>query len=239
MYKKVNKSTEKSLKDLLSKPRTCIAFAAALRHCRDGLRVNDLESGSSRCVVLGSAVLTPCEFERRAGRGNTRNWKISIRYSGRPLKDCLESFVGCDGKNRVRFVFPEFPSQGDGSACFFLSATGGLNITGSACSASVNSDSRIVSATPVPVATFSTSPVPVVTSTQAVSFDVPSVTQAASPVVPSVVTQAASPVVPPVVTQAAGSVIPSVVTQAASTISCYSSSKSCYTICCYSSSKSF
>ena len=89
------------------------------------LRVNDLEGGSSRCVVLGFAVLTPCEFERRAGRGNTRNWKISIRYSGRPLKDCLESDVGCDGKKRVRFVFPDFPSQGDGSACFILPATGG------------------------------------------------------------------------------------------------------------------
>ena len=75
------------------------------------LRVDDLEGGSSCCVVLGSAVLTPCEFERRAGRGNTRNWKISIRYSGRPLKDCLESYVGCDGKNRVRFLFPKFPSH--------------------------------------------------------------------------------------------------------------------------------
>ena len=159
-------------------------------------------------------------FERRAGRGNTRNWKISIRYSGRPLKDCLESYVGCDGKKSVKFVFPEFPSQGDGSACFFLPATGGSSkIIESACSASVNSDSPIVSATPVPVATSSTSPIPVVTSTQAVSLDVPaSVTQAASPVVPSVVTQAASPVVPSVVTQAASPVVPSVVTQAASSV---------------------
>ena len=49
------------------------------------LCVKDLYNGSSHCVLLGSVVLTPCEFERRAGRGNTKNWKKSICYCGRPL----------------------------------------------------------------------------------------------------------------------------------------------------------
>ena len=49
------------------------------------LCVKNLYNGSSRCVLLGSVVLTPCEFERRAGRGSTKNWKKSIRYCGRPL----------------------------------------------------------------------------------------------------------------------------------------------------------
>ena len=57
------------------------------------LCVKDLYNGSSCCVLLGSVVLTPCEFERRAGRGSTKNWKKSIRYCGRLLQACQPSRI--------------------------------------------------------------------------------------------------------------------------------------------------
>ena len=62
------------------------------------LCVKDLYNGSSRCVLLGSVVLTLCEFERRAGRGNTKNWKKSICYCGRPLGEFLESYTSSEGR---------------------------------------------------------------------------------------------------------------------------------------------
>ena len=68
------------------------------------LCVKDLYNGSSRCVLLGSVVLTPCEFERRAGRGNTKNWKKSIRYCGRPLGEFLESYTSSEGRKCFKFV---------------------------------------------------------------------------------------------------------------------------------------
>ena len=68
------------------------------------LRVEDLCNGSSRCVCLGSVVLTPCEFERRAGRGTANNWKKSIRFCGRPLGEFLESYTSADGRKCFKFV---------------------------------------------------------------------------------------------------------------------------------------
>ena len=72
------------------------------------LCVKDLYNGSSRCVLLGSVVLTPCEFERRAGRGSTKNWKKSIRYCGIPLGELLESYTSSEGRNCFKFVSSPF-----------------------------------------------------------------------------------------------------------------------------------
>ena len=62
-------------------------------------------------VLLGSVVLTPCEFERRAGRGNTKNWKKSIRYCGRPLGEFLESYTSSEGRKCFKFVSSLFDSS--------------------------------------------------------------------------------------------------------------------------------
>ena len=72
------------------------------------LCVKDLSNGSSRCVHLGSPaeILTPCEFERRAGRGATKNWKKSIRFRDKPLSEFLESYTNSVGKKCFNFVAP-------------------------------------------------------------------------------------------------------------------------------------
>ena len=72
------------------------------------LCVKDLYNGSNRCVLLGSVVLTPCDFERRAVRGSTKNWKKSIRYCGRPLGEFLESYTSSEGRKCFKFVSSPF-----------------------------------------------------------------------------------------------------------------------------------
>ena len=42
------------------------------------LHTKDLSSGSSLCVLFGSRLLTPCEFQRLAGKASARNWKMTI-----------------------------------------------------------------------------------------------------------------------------------------------------------------
>ena len=66
----------------------------------------ELASGSSRCISFGSGgvFFTPCDFERRAGREASRNWKKTIRYKGKPLVNYLENVILADGKRGVRFV---------------------------------------------------------------------------------------------------------------------------------------
>ena len=59
-------------------------------------------------MLLGSVVLTPCEFERHAGRRSTKNWKKSIRYCGRPLGKFLELYTSSEGRKCFKFVSSPF-----------------------------------------------------------------------------------------------------------------------------------
>ena len=64
-----------------------------------------LENGRSLCIRIncGDNLISPCEFERRAGRAATRNWKRSIKYLGAPIGDYIrESAAG----KRYCFVVP-------------------------------------------------------------------------------------------------------------------------------------
>ena len=44
------------------------------------LLTKNLSCGSSCCVSFSVKLLTPCEFERLAGRSTSRNWKTLIRF---------------------------------------------------------------------------------------------------------------------------------------------------------------
>ena len=70
------------------------------------LQTKDLSSGSSPCVLLGSRLLTPCDFQRLAGKASARNWKVTIRCLDQPLSRFLESYTDADGKRCCRFVDP-------------------------------------------------------------------------------------------------------------------------------------
>ena len=67
------------------------------------LLVKDLYDGRSRCILHGEAVVTPCDFERRAGI-KSRNWKKTMRFNGKPLIHFLEYYTNSRGKKCVRFV---------------------------------------------------------------------------------------------------------------------------------------
>lgn len=68
------------------------------------LITKDLSSGSSPCIQFGSLLLSPCDFQRQAGKAAARNWKNSIRYMKQPLARALESYVNLDGKRCCRFI---------------------------------------------------------------------------------------------------------------------------------------
>ena len=55
------------------------------------LRVKDLCDGRSRCILHGEAVVTPCDFERRAGI-KSRNWKKTIRETTDTFPGVLHKF---------------------------------------------------------------------------------------------------------------------------------------------------
>ena len=57
------------------------------------LFTKDLSSSSSRCIPYGSLLLSPCDFQRQAGKASARNWKNTIRYLDQPLARVLESFT--------------------------------------------------------------------------------------------------------------------------------------------------
>ena len=64
-----------------------------------------LENGSSLYIRINCSdnLISPCEFERRAGCAATRNWKRSIKYLGAPIGDYIrESAAG----KRYGFVVP-------------------------------------------------------------------------------------------------------------------------------------
>ena len=68
------------------------------------LLTRDLSCGSSRCIEFGSRTLTPCEFQREAGKASAKNWKNTIRYQDKPLSRNLDSFVDYSGKRCCRFI---------------------------------------------------------------------------------------------------------------------------------------
>ena len=55
------------------------------------LLTGDLSSGSSLCILLDSKTITPCQFQREAGKAAAKNWKTTIRYKDKPLKHFLET----------------------------------------------------------------------------------------------------------------------------------------------------
>ena len=72
------------------------------------LHTKDLSSGTCPCpclcVLFGSRLLTPCEFQRLAGKASARNWKMTIRHLDLPLSRFLESYTDADGKHCCRFM---------------------------------------------------------------------------------------------------------------------------------------
>ena len=68
------------------------------------LNTKDLFSGSSPCILFGSRLLTPCDFQRLAGKASARNWKTSIRCLDQPLSRFLESYKETDGKRCCRVI---------------------------------------------------------------------------------------------------------------------------------------
>ena len=53
--------------------------------------------GGSRCIQFGEHLITPIEFEALAGR-KARNWKINIKFEGKPIKSLFEAgtLKSCD-----------------------------------------------------------------------------------------------------------------------------------------------
>ena len=75
------------------------------------LVTGDLSSGSSPCILLGSRTISPCQFQREAGKAAAKNWKTSIRYKDKPLSHFLDSYSDSSGKRCCRFVVPEDASH--------------------------------------------------------------------------------------------------------------------------------
>ena len=71
------------------------------------LLTGDLSSGSSLCILLDSKTITPCQFQREAGKAAAKNWKTTIRYKDKPLKHFLENNVDSSGKRCCRFIIPD------------------------------------------------------------------------------------------------------------------------------------
>ena len=65
---------------------------------RAKLLTTDLSCGSSQCNQYGSFLLSPCDFQCKAGKASAKNWKITIQYKDQPLARALESYIVPDGK---------------------------------------------------------------------------------------------------------------------------------------------
>ena len=73
-----------------------------------------LVDGYSRCISFsagGGSLMTPCEYERRAGRATAINWKKTIRYSGTPICNFLQCSFRADGKKQLHFVTSSPPNS--------------------------------------------------------------------------------------------------------------------------------
>ena len=68
-----------------------------------------LASGYSRCISFGDggSLFTPCDFERKAGRGASKNWKKTIRFKGKSIGCYLEPVSSADAK-KGPFYKPPF-----------------------------------------------------------------------------------------------------------------------------------
>ena len=49
------------------------------------LLTSDLSCGSSPCILLGSRLISLCQFQREAGKAAVKNWKATTRYMDKPL----------------------------------------------------------------------------------------------------------------------------------------------------------
>ena len=81
------------------------------------LHTKDLPSGSSFCILFGSRLLTPCKFQRLAGKASTRNWKMTIPYLDLPLSRFLESYTDSDGRRCGWFMDSTSESSTSGPQC--------------------------------------------------------------------------------------------------------------------------
>ena len=70
------------------------------------LLTEDLSCGSSPCIQLGPRTISPCQFQREAGKASAKNWKATIRYLNQPLSQFLETYTNHSGKRCCRFVVP-------------------------------------------------------------------------------------------------------------------------------------
>ncbi|XP_026212405.1 nuclear autoantigen Sp-100-like [Anabas testudineus] len=55
------------------------------------LNKDKLTKGKS-CILFHKRWFTPSEFELCAGRGSSKNWKLSIRCNGKTLKECMKKW---------------------------------------------------------------------------------------------------------------------------------------------------
>ncbi|KAK7939834.1 hypothetical protein WMY93_003160 [Mugilogobius chulae] len=74
------------------------------------LNRNRLARGD-KCIVVKRRWYTPCQFEQLAGKASSKNWKLSIRCMGTPLKQLLqEGHLKCVGYKRTpkakKLLFP-------------------------------------------------------------------------------------------------------------------------------------
>ena len=54
------------------------------------LLLGRLKDGRSKCAMFEGGWLSPCAFERKAGRSASKDWKKSMSCNRRPLKEELE-----------------------------------------------------------------------------------------------------------------------------------------------------
>ena len=70
------------------------------------LLTEDLSCASSPCIQLGSRTISPCQFQREAGKASTKNWKATIRYLNQHFSRFLETYTNHSGNRCCRFVIP-------------------------------------------------------------------------------------------------------------------------------------
>ena len=133
--------------------------------------------------------MTPCDFERRAGRSSSKNWNRTIRYAGKPIGEFLQGVVNQYGKKEVRFVVSDPPLCSSSLGSSIADSANHQSLSVSAVSLAGNG-SIVTSKNPVKVVPCPAVPDKCVTVP---ASPVVSVTVPASPVVS--VTVPASPVV--------------------------------------------
>ena len=115
-----------------------------------------LKDGFSRSISFtagNGSFMTPCEFECRAGRSSSKNWKRTIRYAGKPIGDFLQCVVNQNGKKEVSFVTSTPPLLRS-----TVADTASLTLSVSTCS-SAGRGPIVTSAIPDKVVSTSTSSV--------------------------------------------------------------------------------